>query len=271
MFSVLPRPFPHPIPLDVVHEIIDQLHDDISALKSCSLVCRPWLPPCRRYLLADIPCSGHRLPEFFDLLKKPSSSFSRYTRRLFIHGNYILAPTVPSECPQLQITSLFLYNIEAKHIPANLPLIFSAVTILELDRVFGLTLADLARIFCSFPCLQTFSFNDGLRRGEKYEIPESNLDLPTNLQSMSVCCKELKTFLGWFLSRKNIPRLTTLRLHFVERSDIGAFPRLLQALGDSLEHLDLGLAYFQKFIKDGFFRKLFLSFLFQSASNPHLI
>jgi hypothetical protein len=189
MFSVLPGPFPQRIPLDVVHDIINQLHDDLPALKYCSLVCWEWLPICRRYLLVDIPCSGHRLPEFFDLLKKPSSSFSKYTRRLFIHSNYILAPADPSECPQLQMTSLFIYNIEAEYIPANLPSIFSAVTFLELYKVDGLTLADLARMFCSFPCPRIFSFNDGLRWGK--EKPESNLDLPTNLQSMNVCCKEL--------------------------------------------------------------------------------
>jgi hypothetical protein len=270
MFSVLPGPFPQRIPLDVVHDIINQLHDDLPARKSCSLVCLEWLPICRRYLLVDIPCSGHRLPEFFDLLKKPSSSFSKYTRRLFIHGNYILAPAVPSEYPQLPITSLFLYDIEAECIPANLPSIFSVVTFLELYKVDRLTLADLARMFCSFPCLQTFSFNDVLRRGKEYEKPESNLDLPMNLQSMNVCCKKLTTFLDWFLSRKNIPQLTTLRLHGVERSDIEAITRLLQVIGNSLEHLELGLRYFQYFIKEDLFREHFSS-LFQSASNPHLI
>jgi hypothetical protein len=122
------------------------------------------------------------------------------------------------------------------------------------------TLADLARIFCSFPCLQTFSFNDSFRRGEEYEVPESDLDLPTNLQSMNVCCKELTTFLGWFLSKKDIPQLTTLRLHGVERSDIEAFVRLLQLIGNSLEHLELGLAYFQDLIKTDLFREHFLSF-----------
>src|ERR1700677_133047 len=87
------------------------------------------------------------------------------------------------------------------------------------------------------------------------------------LQLMNVHCKELMTFLGWFLSRKNIPQLTTLCLHFVEHLDIEDFTRLLQAISDSLEHLELGLAYLQIFIKEDFFHEHFLSFLFQSASN----
>jgi hypothetical protein len=211
------------------------------------------------------------LPKFFDLLKKLSSSLSKYTQRLFIHGNYISAPMDPSEYSQLQITLLFLYNIEAKYISANLPSIFSAITILELDQVFKLTLADLAQIFYSFSCLQIFSFNDSFCWGEEYEIPELDLDLPTNLQLMNVCCKELMTFLGWFLSKKDILQLTTLHLHGTERSDIKAFIRLLQVISNSLEHLELGLAYFQDLIKTDLFCEHFLSFLYQSASNHHLI
>jgi hypothetical protein len=145
---------------------------------------------------------------------------------------------------------------------------------LELNGVSGLTLAHLARISCSFPCLQEISFLDGARRGEGNEILESNLDFPANLKSINVCSSELATFLGWLLSQKNIPQLTTLRLHFMERSDIEVFTRLLQGVGDSLEHLEIGLAYFQTIFKDGLFREhssFLFFFLVQSALNPRLI
>ncbi|KAF9263749.1 hypothetical protein L218DRAFT_987391 [Marasmius fiardii PR-910] len=42
------------LPQELVDQIIDHLHNDISSLKSCTLVCRAWLPTSRLHLFSKI-------------------------------------------------------------------------------------------------------------------------------------------------------------------------------------------------------------------------
>lgn len=53
-------------PLEIIEQVIDALHDDLSALKACSQTCLSLLPLCRKYLFRSIeltrPWSSPKLP-----------------------------------------------------------------------------------------------------------------------------------------------------------------------------------------------------------------
>ena len=47
---------PHELPGEVIDKILDHLHGDVATLKTCTLVCRSWIPTCRYHLFAAITC-----------------------------------------------------------------------------------------------------------------------------------------------------------------------------------------------------------------------
>ncbi|KAI1787093.1 hypothetical protein LXA43DRAFT_867091, partial [Ganoderma leucocontextum] len=66
------------LPGETIDNIIDHLHNDISALSASSLVCHPWLPSCRYHLFDTVSCN-------------PASSNSTLSR---LHGWIHASPDI---------------------------------------------------------------------------------------------------------------------------------------------------------------------------------
>ena len=47
---------PYELPGEVIDKILDHLHGDTVTLKTCTLVCRAWIPTCRYHLFTAISC-----------------------------------------------------------------------------------------------------------------------------------------------------------------------------------------------------------------------
>ena len=79
-------------PLEPLDLIIDFLHGDPVALKSCCIVSKSWAPRARLYLFAHVVFHADPrtdLPQIRQWAKTfpdPSNSSARYTRSLMIHG-----------------------------------------------------------------------------------------------------------------------------------------------------------------------------------------
>ena len=76
------------LPQELLDLVIDHLHDDPAALKTCCIVSRSCVTPARKHLFAHVElCTSHSHPEVWKkTFPDPSNSPARYTRSLFIHG-----------------------------------------------------------------------------------------------------------------------------------------------------------------------------------------
>ncbi|KAI0713900.1 hypothetical protein C8Q76DRAFT_591966, partial [Earliella scabrosa] len=61
-----------PIPIEVAEQIIDQLVDDRSSLRSCALVCDGWLPRSRAHLFREIEITA--LQQLYSLVQALSTT-----------------------------------------------------------------------------------------------------------------------------------------------------------------------------------------------------
>jgi hypothetical protein len=74
------------VPSEVFDTVIDFLHSDIPALKTCTLVCKEWLPASRYHLFSTISVDQHHVQRFLDMLDSPLCVWRPYIRHLQITG-----------------------------------------------------------------------------------------------------------------------------------------------------------------------------------------
>ncbi|KAI0334067.1 hypothetical protein GY45DRAFT_144269 [Cubamyces sp. BRFM 1775] len=99
------------LPSDVAYLVIDQLHDDGQTVKTCSLVCREWLPRSRCHLFRDVVVkSNHEQGDFTTFLEFVVSSHhaGEYIRNLTLQGEnppppgeHWPRPLLPGQHPQI--------------------------------------------------------------------------------------------------------------------------------------------------------------------------
>ena len=79
---------PCPLPPEILDLIVDDLHDEPDALKSCCIVSKSWVPRARKYLFSHVEL--HASVSHVELWKKtfpdPSNSPAHHTRSLSIRG-----------------------------------------------------------------------------------------------------------------------------------------------------------------------------------------
>ena len=83
------------LPAEILDLIIDHLHDEPDALKTCCVVSKSWVPRTRRHLFAHVEFCAQK--SHMELWKKafrdPSDSPAHHTRTLTIDGDPITAST----------------------------------------------------------------------------------------------------------------------------------------------------------------------------------
>ena len=81
------------LPPELLDLIVDHLHDDPTALKTCSVVSKSWIPRTRRHLFAHV--EFHASKSHVGLWKKafpdPSNSPAYHTRTLSVHRIRVIA------------------------------------------------------------------------------------------------------------------------------------------------------------------------------------
>ncbi|KAF7333421.1 APH domain-containing protein [Mycena venus] len=64
--------------------IIDHLHDDVSTLRQCSLVCKEWLPAARFHIFSVVHLSLYSIDQMLEVVFYPGSPIPQYIRDLHI-------------------------------------------------------------------------------------------------------------------------------------------------------------------------------------------
>ena len=142
-------------------EIIDHLHDDNETLKTCSLVCRAWLPPSRYHLFGEFPSLSSwiaptKLNDFIGILNSETDNYiSPYIRQVDfynVRSNYSIYPFVPllkalhdeTLMPAFKSLSLGRYVLESDDLD-YIP--FHRLTYLDITKCTFETFDSLTALF----------------------------------------------------------------------------------------------------------------------------
>jgi hypothetical protein len=149
-----------------VEEVIDHLHDDNDTLKTCSLVCRAWLPPIRYHLFGEFRASSFtptKLNEFLRILNSKTDNFvSPFIRRVdfySVYSEYSISPFIPlfkvlcddavtPAFKSLSFTSYILKFHEFIHIPLH------RLTYLDITKCTFETFGSLMLFFSQLSCVE---------------------------------------------------------------------------------------------------------------------
>ncbi|KAJ7214527.1 hypothetical protein GGX14DRAFT_611101, partial [Mycena pura] len=227
--------------------IIDHLHDDLSTLRQCSLVCKEWLPSARFHIFSVVHLSLYSIDQMLEVVFYPGSPIPQYIRDLHIidsQGREFDPKWVDDKLSLVtlssmtSILSLSLEQVDFSGLSgatmAALRGITARVTRLELTYVrfkdFTGCLAFLAAAaslrslaFCAT------SFEDETRSASPIidtilpELVELNLD---------------ESLLDLVCSMSSPPRIRALSL-YLSSEKISAVAGLLVRLGSSLTHLQI--------------------------------
>lgn len=147
-------------------EIIDHLHDDDDTLKTCSLVCRAWLPPSRYHLFGEFRLSWlapTKLDDFLDILDSETDNYiSLFIRQVDFYNinlDYSIYPFIPllkvlyddALTPAFKSLSLrrsVLESDDLHHIP------FHRLTYLDITKCTFETFDSLMALFSKLSCVE---------------------------------------------------------------------------------------------------------------------
>ncbi|KAJ6468456.1 hypothetical protein C8R45DRAFT_1218930 [Mycena sanguinolenta] len=115
------------LPLEVVDLILDELEGERRALKSCSVVCRSWLPSCRSHLFRHLELrhAGRGSPENWNQFLSASPHILSYIQELAVlceRSSWVswdpVLPTLLEKFPNLR--QIELHGCDLPWLPARL-------------------------------------------------------------------------------------------------------------------------------------------------------
>ncbi|KAG5643855.1 hypothetical protein DXG03_009538 [Asterophora parasitica] len=224
------------LPHELIDIIIDHLHHDRIALAACCLVSKAWLVSSRYHLLTDV-LLGHKHSD--DVLALPPPSiFAVAARRLMLSDKTCLPPGIEHFS---SVTSFYLrVSTPNEDMLTRLPVLFSRLTLLELNQVVFDSFADMVQLVCSFPNLETLT-HFMCPWIQEVDQPSADLCLPPRLHTLNILSLRLHVFFDWFNASKVLPPLSTVRLYGVAEPHMTSVGTAIENLGDGLENLTLDL------------------------------
>lgn len=183
-------PFGLQLPPELWEQVIDQLSDNPSALRECSLTCRAWLPATRQHLFHRVEFNSQddclRFLGTLDLSEAARTNVARHVKNVAVvglplcrlgheydNGNGFIVHDVLQRLPN--VTSLTLENVD---VDVHLPLDYATSGIqlrpfshlfptpilrkLVMSAVMFHSLHDISRLIAAFPQLHTLAINRAL-------------------------------------------------------------------------------------------------------------
>jgi hypothetical protein len=208
---------------ELVDRIIDHLHDEFDALKTCGQVCQFWIPASRYHLFHSVTLTHANASGFLKLLKSRHATFVEHVRYLRVHeGGWIQELVRLASVHRLALYTNVGFAIDSAR--GN----FQVVTWLELQDITFPTFGDLASFICSFPLLRQIRLSSVGWSAESTDIPP-----PGHLQTLALSGRVPKAaILSWLCSRHDLS-ITMLDLESIgqhEASIVGRFICTLRRL-----------------------------------------
>ncbi|KAF8201293.1 hypothetical protein K438DRAFT_1717034 [Mycena galopus ATCC 62051] len=252
-------------PQELIDHVIDQLAVDADSLKSCSLVCRAWVPRCRSHLFKscslhtkDIDRHGvHNILSFRDLLRSSYCTFVphvrclRTTQRAWdIHDS--LYQEIAVDLRRLTSVIELVMKISIYHQHADL--FFSAGFFMSFPQITQLRLncrlyqnghlsvfrapvpIPIIDLISLFPALQELEVSGS--EHSTWADPRAGALPPKGLRVLVLVSRPSCSILAWLYAANSLRNVHSLKLHDGDPPTVRA---ALQQIGDSLRDLDISL------------------------------
>ncbi|KAJ7082997.1 hypothetical protein C8R44DRAFT_822712 [Mycena epipterygia] len=264
---------------ELVDTIIDNTDGGVKLWKTCSLVCRAWLPAPRRHLFSHVELKrlgsnkhggrAERSRQFLQLLDTESCTFAPFVTRLSVDG----IATKAAEHPRVfrilaKLTAVrslqfnvwrFGFGIDLEPIQNWLPRLGS-LSELTLNRV---SFESMTLLFSVLECCSSLialnimmaSFEDPFgyfkhikltASGPIIELPSKAPPFPythsSSIQQLHLDCSK-REFLDDFTATASSFNCRTVHFENIKANETQSIGAFFQRLGTTLEHLKLGFSF----------------------------
>ncbi len=252
------------IPPELIDFIIDLLHDDLSSLSTCALVCSQWLARSRFNGFATVQLWPWRASQFFHLLEAPECTFVSYVSRIEFDGNATRSSmaNIPfdrvlkfyslTRVSNVRVIRLANVDWTAYPIPDQNHIIsllgqFTRLERLELDSFVSHDLRTIVQILCRFSALQHFSAHLRFSKYLEHAVQSAEqLRIPSGLKTVELNADEgIPVFLACLGAARSLD-VRTVRLRNVTFDDLPYVRRALDTLSTKLRHFLLSFSRHQK-------------------------
>ncbi|KAF7350527.1 hypothetical protein MVEN_01358300 [Mycena venus] len=237
------------LPPELIEEVLGHLAEDPGTLRTCSLVCRAWVPRTRSYLFETWKLTPRNMSGYCKLLHSPCVTFLAH-----VHGIH-----APKRCWKEKDSRLVadlrrLTGVRTLTMSgivhdsnANGPFrtflsAFPLVTRLVLVSCnFGQQTVPLFDMICVFPALQELRIRD--MSGALADPPAIAVP-PHRLRSLDLGLKQTGPILEWLHAFNRLSNVDSLVLPLLKQKHVSTVRTALRRLGGALHHLTITLTWF---------------------------
>lgn len=240
-------------PPEIVDQILDHLHADRTALETCALVCKDWLPTSRFHIFRSLRLHSNNIDAFFAITSSPNCTLLGHVQHLELiegrgrfayekkwlnRGLPFLKAFYPESVKSLMIEELDWdgLSMESREVLLST---FSKLQTLSIYYSRFATFGQLANLLCKSPKLAELHLY-AVRCMEGTAPPVSLLQqCPLSaLCKLEVHTGPVSPLLPWLLTSDPVPQLSDVDFGcVVDEDDIRVTKAFLEALGSSVEHL----------------------------------
>jgi|SRR5882762_8682240 hypothetical protein len=243
----------HHLPSELTDEIIGYLKADRCALKTCSTVCKAWLPKARHHIFSSLSLSPSKSARFLELVDSPLSTIAPYVQHLDVTRTYgggglsWFKDLLPRLVIFTAVHSMTLTLANFVSAEADLRLMFGStfqmLKHLALHRCRFKAFAQIVGLMCACPNLESFTSTD-----LTWNIEDAFSD-PTqlrpsrhpHLRTLQLYGEGVGAVLNWLRSGEIAPPITQLVITLIYLDDADYVGPFLRTLGPSLNHLEVGV------------------------------
>ncbi|KAJ6518323.1 hypothetical protein C8R47DRAFT_10916 [Mycena vitilis] len=214
--------------------------EDSATLRTCTLVCRAWLPSTRNQLHKSIFLLKHQIPPFLDLLSSPHNTYVDVVRTVDIAGGEN-GPVLLARLPEFsRLQTLIIRGVDLPYQFPTLPRVTSLTIYSEFPSLHA-----FVHFLMRFPGLKTLT----LVILKWHNSPAVNTPVnsgPIRLDRLALAARWLGNdpLRNWLVSESGGLVTRTLGIRFDEldsRSALDATSQYIHRLDSHLEHLQLDL------------------------------
>ena len=255
------------LPIEIIMLVLIAFRSDKEMLKTCTSVCKLWLPCARYYLIPPklaIYLTATTAGDIFDIFKSPCTRLGSYVYHYSIQKQYDDLPLTCQDSEnssnrpvqavdfydclhsfsgifnRLRVLTLDdIISLSSTDFKPIIPLIraFDSLTDLRLRRCTFPTLDELLSVLCAKRALTRLTLEEIFIRNP-HPPYSSELRLPDYLNHIGLFTVEQRYIIDWILGQKYIPPIMSLCFGAVGGpDDQRAIGDLLMALGPHLKHL----------------------------------
>lgn len=239
------------LPTELTDEIIGYLHTDRPALRTCTLVCKTWLPRSRHFLVGYLKLKPSNSGLFFRLIDSPLSTITSHVHSLHIQREYggggplwfkdllprliIFADTVTS----ITLTLANFLTMEAES-TYEFWSSFRSLEHLGLMQCRFISFAQLAGLLCACPELQRLSLTSlSWHFDDVLSVSREMIQRPLILQKVELTGSGQAAVLDWLEAGEVLPPISEVTLHSISADNVAQIGSFLRALGSSLRCLKI--------------------------------